>query len=109
MVAEARLDDWQDGAGLPMRLFRKPEKPNDSNGFPLPFAAFSESPSADYRGVPTYVCPCGYDLFVIAAKFDETQLPAFYLLDGVCASCGALVTVPCPVDGPDLLEVNDGV
>lgn len=81
------------------------------NGFrahPLPwFAHLDEYPSADYRGVPTYVCPCGSDLFLMAAKFDETQLPGWYLLDGVCAHCGALVTLPCPADGPDLLEAND--
>jgi len=45
----------------------------------------------------------------MAAKFDETQLPAFYILDGMCAACAALVTLPCPADGPDLLEANDGV
>ena len=76
---------------------------------PLPFMALEEPGTADYRGMPTYVCPCGNDLFLMAVKFDESQLPAFYILDAMCASCGALVTLPCPADGPDILEVNDGV
>jgi hypothetical protein len=47
-------------------------------------------------------------MFLIAAVFDgDTQEPGMYLLDGVCCHCGALVTVPCPADGPDPLEVND--
>lgn len=90
----------------------RPKKPLFSNGFsahPLPWMRHlgDVDDRADYRGVPTYVCPCGYDMFLIAARFDETQQPAWYLLDGVCASCGALVTVPCPADGGDPLEVND--
>jgi len=86
------------------RIRRKRRQPH-----PLPFMALEEPGQADYRGVPTYVCPCGCDLFLMAAKFDETQLPAFYILDGMCAACAALVTLPCPADGPDLLEANDGV
>ena len=62
---------------------------------------------ADYRGMPTYVCPCGYDMFLVAARFDESQLPAWYMLDGVCCACGALLTLPCPADGPDPLEKFD--
>lgn len=93
-----------------LRMF-KPKKPLNFNGFsghPLPWMdRCFDGDQADYRGAPTYVCPCGYDLFVMAARFDETQLPAMYLLDGVCAHCGALVTLPCPADEPDLLAVND--
>lgn len=94
--------------------FRKRKIFNNTKGFrehPLPWAdAISNPDRADYRGVPTYVCPCGYDMFLVAAIFDgETQKPGMYLLDGICTHCGALVTVPCPVDGPDPLEVNDGV
>jgi hypothetical protein len=87
------------------------EKPLEINNFshPLPWMQHLGEPEdrADYRGTPTYVCPCGSDMFLIAARFDDTQLPAWYLLDGVCAHCGALVSVPCPADGPDPLEVND--
>lgn len=82
-------------------------KRDERASFPLPFAAFNQAPTADYRGMPTYVCPCGHDLFLMAARFDETQLPAFYLLDGMCAHCGALVTLPCPADGPDPMEKFD--
>jgi hypothetical protein len=87
---------------------RKSFNTNAFRGHPLPwFSHLNEQPSADYRGAPTYVCPCGSDMFLIAARFDDTQLPAWYLLDGVCAHCGALVTLPCPANGPDPLEVND--
>ena len=89
----------------------KGKKPLEIKGFshPLPWMEHLgwDEDRADYRGVPTYVCPCGSDLFLIAARFDETQLPAWYLLDGVCTYCGAIVSVPCPADGPDPLEVND--
>ena len=94
-----------------MLRFWKRQKPLKNKGFshPLPWIEYLQydDDCADYRGVPTYVCPCGRDTFLIVARFDETQLPAWYLLDGVCASCGAIVTVPCPSDGPDPLEVND--
>lgn len=87
------------------RLLRRPEVHRPvQRELPAPFTALGEAPGADYRGTPTYVCPCGYDMFLIATRFDETQLPAFYLLDGVCAACGSLVTVPCPADGPDPFE-----
>ena len=55
--------------------------------------------TADYRGIPSFQCPCGSDLFNIVARFDEeTRLPGFYLTDGLCWECGSLVTVPTPVD-----------
>jgi len=89
------------------RLLRKRTARNTQH--PLPFFNMLSDPNrADYRGVPTYVCPCGYDMFLIAAVFDgDTQEPGMYMLDGVCTHCGALVTVPCPADGPDPLENND--
>ena len=89
-----------------------PKKPLKNKGFshPLPWMQHLGrvyNPS-DYRGMPTFVCPCGSDMFLIAAIFDgDTQEPGMYLLDGVCISCGAVVTVPCPADGPDPLERND--
>lgn len=64
-----------------------------------PFAALDAEPTGDYRGMPTYTCACGSDMFLIAAVFDDdTRLPGFYLLDGKCAACGALATMPCPID-----------
>ena len=95
-------------------MLGKRKKPLGNKGFshPLPWMhhLLSIENRSDYRGVPTYVCPCGYDMFLIAAIFDgETQEPGMYMLDGVCAHCGALVTVPCPADGPDPLERNDGM
>jgi hypothetical protein len=77
---------------------------------PLPWMQhlFHAASTSDYRGIPTYVCPCGSDMFLIGAIFDdETQEPGMYLLDGVCMVCGAIVSVPCPADGPDPLEAND--
>ena len=92
------------------RLLKRP-KPLQNKGFshPLPWMnMLMDKERVDYRGVPTYVCPCGYDMFLIAAVFDgDTQQPGMYLLDGVCTHCGALVTVPCPADGPDPLERYD--
>lgn len=52
----------------------------------------------DARGVPTHACPeCGNMVFKIKAVFDDYEL-AMWFTDGVCAECGALVTVPTPVD-----------
>lgn len=89
-----------------------PKKPLKNKGFshPLPWMRhlFHVENPPDYRGIPTYVCPCGSDMFLIGAIFDgETQQPGMYLLDGVCMCCGSVVSVPCPADGPDPLEAND--
>ena len=94
-----------------LRLWKR-RKALQNKGFshPLPWMQHlcGVDNRSDYRGVPTYVCPCGYDMFLIAAIFDgETQEPGMYMLDGVCTHCGALVTVPCPADGPYPLESND--
>lgn len=91
---------------------KKLKKALKNKGFshPLPWMQhlMEAEERPDYRGVPTYVCPCGHDMFLIAAIFDgETQQPGMYMLDGVCCHCGALVTVPCPADGPDPLERFD--
>jgi hypothetical protein len=80
-------------------LNRWRKKPNDTNVFPPPFSVCNEPPTADYRGIPTYVCPCGYDLFLICTKFDpDTRMPGMWLMDGMCSACGALLTVSCPAD-----------
>lgn len=93
-------------------MLKKRKKSNKIKGFshPLPWMhhLLNMETRADYRGVSTYVCMCGYDMFLIAAVFDgDTQEPGMYMLDGVCCHCGALVTVPCPADGPDPLEKFD--
>jgi len=72
------------------RLLKRP-KPLQNKGFshPLPWMnMLMDKERVDYRGVPTYVCPCGYDMFLIAAVFDgDTQQPGMYMLDGVCTHC----------------------
>ena len=54
----------------------------------------------DYRWMgPAFKCLCGCNMFAIAATFDkETREPGFYLLDGRCVSCHALVLMPTPID-----------
>ena len=85
-------------------LFRKrPKIVAPQRVFNHPFAALSEPATADYRGVPTLECPCGSDLLLICAIFDqETHLPGLFMLDAMCAHCGALLTVA----DPTLLEVE---
>lgn len=64
-----------------------------------PFHALDDGPTADYRGEPTFQCPCGCAQFLIVAVFDEEErLPGYYCTDAMCAACGALLTAPCPVD-----------
>lgn len=66
---------------------------------PTVFGALLEGNGSDYRGFPSTVCPCGCDTFIACVKFDdEERLPVWYLLDGVCAMCGSLVTLPTPID-----------
>jgi len=67
----------------------------------------SMSQPADWRAAgPLAGCPCGCDLLLIACSFDyETRLPGMYLTTGTCTSCGALLTVPTPVD--EGFEVDD--
>jgi hypothetical protein len=68
--------------------------------FPLPYTALNEMGDADYRGQPTFCCPCGCEWFIMCVQFDvDERLPGFYLTDGLCAACGSLVTLPTPVDG----------
>lgn len=55
---------------------------------------------SDYRGIPTAICLCGSPLLRITATFDsETYEITGYLIDDAsCASCGALLTAPTPLD-----------
>lgn len=60
----------------------------------------------DARGIPTCVCPeCNCDLLKVAVKIDPADYEiGLYLLDGECAKCGALITIPTPMDHPDNLK-----
>ena len=51
----------------------------------------------DYRGIPTHACPCGSMTFYVIAVFEDFEI-SLYALDAECYSCGALVTVPTPLD-----------
>jgi len=64
-----------------------------------PFHALEHPIKADYRGTPTLECLCGSDLLLVCAAFDpDTREPGIYMLDGMCACCGALLTLPTPID-----------
>ena len=54
----------------------------------------------NFRGIPTHECPvCESRLFKVFVAFENYNV-AMWLVDAECAECGALVTVPCPVDDP---------
>jgi len=55
---------------------------------------------ADYRGIPTEVCPCGSQLWNLQVMFQDKTV-ALYFLDMECAVCGSLATAPTEVDGCD--------
>jgi len=61
----------------------------------------------DIRGIPTAVCPCGYDMFIALIQFDEQDRTIeHYITDGVCALCGTLVTLPTEMDDTAGLEID---
>jgi hypothetical protein len=50
-------------------------------------------------------CPCGCEWLVMCFSYDPVErLPGFYLLDGMCAACGALLTLATPLDGGEYDE-----
>ena len=54
------------------------------------------SRSMDLRGDPIGdVCVCGSELFIALVAFENKEI-SFYFLDGECASCGSMVTLPYP-------------
>lgn len=60
----------------------------------------SPTPTIDTRGIPTHEClNCGSTVFRVAVVFEDYDI-AMWGLDAECFSCGAPVTVPCPVDDP---------
>ena len=60
-------------------------------------------PVLDFRGIPTAACPvCGGEWFNVPVSFDkDTYEINAWGLDAECYSCGALVTVVCPVDAEE--------
>lgn len=63
------------------------------------------SSGEDYRFAgPVQECLCGGDMFHVLASFDEAGEVAYYLLDGVCWSCGAVVTLPTPIKPDAFVE-----
>jgi hypothetical protein len=55
------------------------------------------SRSLDLRGTPTHACICGSLLFSVKCMFEDGEI-SLWFTDAECALCGALVTVPTPVD-----------
>ena len=48
----------------------------------------------DITGIPTRECLlCGCDIFYTRIKLDHDYTVGMYWLDGVCANCGAEVTL----------------
>jgi len=57
------------------------------------------------RGIPTRICPaCDGSLFAVVCAFDDEYNVAYYRLEAECYGCGAEVTVPTPLDLPELKE-----
>jgi hypothetical protein len=56
-----------------------------------------DSRSLDLRGTPTHACVCGSTLFLVRCMFEDKEI-SLWFTDAECALCGALVTVPTPVD-----------
>ena len=65
---------------------------------PTLFGALVREGGSDYRGMPSTVCPCGYDMFIACVSFDDDRTVSSYILDGVCAACGSLASLPTPID-----------
>ena len=77
-----------------LRLLSLPSLRWRRNTLPEPFGA-------DLRGLgPVHACTCGCTVFNIMAAFEDYDI-AWWHLDGTCANCGNLVTIPCPVDNPE--------
>jgi hypothetical protein len=53
----------------------------------------------DVRGLPTTECPsCDSNLITAQISFDDDYNVQGYLLNGKCAFCDTLVTLPTPLD-----------
>ena len=54
--------------------------------------------SKNLRGIPSSVClNCGHLVFQVGCMFEDNEI-SLWFTDAKCADCGALVTVPTPVD-----------
>jgi len=42
------------------------------------------------------ICICGCEIFIALVAFDDANELSFYFLDGECADCGSMVTLPYP-------------
>lgn len=63
--------------------------------------------SMDLRGVPIGdICVCGSEVFIALVAFHKKEI-CFYFLDGECASCGSMVTLPFPNDEQEGYEFDD--
>lgn len=59
------------------------------------------SKAMDLRDTPIGdICVCGCEVFVMLGGFLNGEV-AFYFLDGECASCGSMVTLPIPKEEED--------
>jgi hypothetical protein len=71
------------------------------------FGSVLDGVPADFTVIPTSICPCGYSMFLACVQFDEVDKTIeYYLLDGVCALCGSLVTLPTPSDETAGMEID---
>jgi hypothetical protein len=62
------------------------------------FSRIDYSKAMDLRETPIGdICVCGCEVFVMLGGFVDGEV-AFYFLDGECASCGSMVTLPTPKD-----------
>lgn len=91
------------GDGVLLKFWKRKKTPKNG-GFPAPFAGM-ETDGADYRGIPAMSCPCGCEWLVMCFSYDPSErMPGIYLLDGMCAACGALLTLATPLDGEEYDE-----
>lgn len=57
------------------------------------------SNAMDLRGHPIGTkCVCGSEIFLALISFNKDKEIGFYFLDGECANCGSLLTLPTPID-----------
>jgi hypothetical protein len=71
------------------------------------FGSILSGVPADFTGIPTAICPCGYSMFIACVQFDEIDKTIeYYILDGVCALCGSLVTLPSLSDETTGMEID---
>lgn len=60
----------------------------------------------DLRGVPMGdICVCGSEIFHALVAFQDKEI-VFYFLDGECANCGSMVTLPYPNNDVDEMDCD---